>query len=447
MLKYSEDQERVPAGESKGGQFSGDSGINHETMPAAVRTASARAKERGHDVFIVPPQVKGGKFVVQDHEPPKSDGPIVNYMIFHPDGTHQVEDTYKTSGPVTKEKTMRTFSKFIPFAKVDAARREVWGIVTAELPDKDNEVCDYSGSKPYYQAVIDEMGKATDGENFFPLRAMHQLVAVGKCVGFDFRDADKEVFMGFKVVDDDAWRKVEENVYTGFSHGGTVMDMKPDPDFEGCKRYIANPSEISLVDNPCLASAHFAFVKADGAVEMRKFGKIVIDTEPSLIGEIQKELESIKARIAELLPARPAPALPALAGDKAKHLKSIQAYLRKAVRTRVNRLTRTVPGGNVGVMLATVDMDLGRLAKGMATVSQLAMLINEFAYLLADVTMEEEREGGGSPLPALVAADVDRMLDTLLTMVEAEAEEIRENPIIGGSLRPRLVRFPVAISI
>ena len=318
---------------------------------------------------------------------------------------------------------MRTFSKFIPFAKVDAARREVWGIVTAELPDKDNEVCDYSGSKPYYQAVIDEMGKATDGENFFPLRAMHQLVAVGKCVGFDFRDEDKEVFMGFKVVDDDAWRKVEENVYTGFSHGGKVMDMKPDPDFEGCKRYVANPSEISLVDNPCLASAHFAYVKADGAVEMRKFGKIVSDTQPILIGEIQKELETIRARIAELSPA---PA--ALAGDKAKHLKSIQGYLRKAVRTRVNRLARTVPGGNVGVMLATVDMDLGRLAKGMATVSRLAMLINEFAYLLAEVTSEEEREGGGSPLPALVAADVDRMLDTLLIMVEAEAEEIRENP-------------------
>src|SRR5271170_700348 len=175
--------------------------------------------------------------------------------------------------------TMKPLAKFIPFAKVEEATRQVWGIVTAELPDKDREVCDYAKSKPYYQALIDEMSKAakvnpSGGDNFFPLRQMHSITlpVAGKCIGFDFRDADKEIFMGFKVVDDDAWKKVQENVYTGFSQGGQIVgDLEPDPIFKGCMRYVANPAEASLVDNPCLAAAHFAYVKADGSVELRKF--------------------------------------------------------------------------------------------------------------------------------------------------------------------------------
>lgn len=175
----------------------------------------------------------------------------------------------------TNKANKGTYRKFIPFVKVDAARREVSGIVTAEVPDKDDEVCDYDKSKPYYQAVIDEMSKATGGKNFFPLREMHQLSAVGKCLGFEFKDRDREIHMTFKVVDDDAWKKVDEGVYTGFSQGGRkVGDQSPDPVYKGCMRYVADPSEVSLVDNPCLGVAHFTYVKADSTVEIRKFQRV-----------------------------------------------------------------------------------------------------------------------------------------------------------------------------
>ncbi len=43
---------------------------------------------------------------------------------------------------------MSDFSKFIPFTKVNAVKREVSGVVTGEVPDKDFEVCDYEKSKP-----------------------------------------------------------------------------------------------------------------------------------------------------------------------------------------------------------------------------------------------------------------------------------------------------------
>jgi hypothetical protein len=161
-------------------------------------------------------------------------------------------------------------SKRRPFTKVIESKREVWGVVTEEKPDQDHEVCDFERSKPFYQAWIESFNKSTDGVSFGNLREMHQLSAVGRCVGFEFRDTDKQIVMGFKVVDDNAWKKVVERVYTGFSHGGEVVDKFADPDYPGCMRYIAKPVEISLVDNPCLQSATYTLIRADGKQEVVK---------------------------------------------------------------------------------------------------------------------------------------------------------------------------------
>jgi hypothetical protein len=164
-----------------------------------------------------------------------------------------------------------TLSKRTPFVKVDEAKREVWGIVTAEVPDKDDEICDYDKSKPHYVAWVDEFQKSTAGQSFGNLREMHQLSAVGRAIAFDPRDKDKKIVMGFKVVDDNAWKKVMERVYTGFSHGGEVVGPKvPDPVHKNCMRYVAKPVEISLVDNPCLASASYTLVRSNGSTEIVK---------------------------------------------------------------------------------------------------------------------------------------------------------------------------------
>ena len=42
---------------------------------------------------------------------------------------------------------------FIPITKIDAARRFVYGVVTAETPDITGEVCDYE----FDQATLSEM--------------------------------------------------------------------------------------------------------------------------------------------------------------------------------------------------------------------------------------------------------------------------------------------------
>lgn len=165
-------------------------------------------------------------------------------------------------------------AKFIPFAKVDEAKREVWGIVTAEVPDKDGETCRYEPTKKNYKAWAAEFQKATDGDSVGNLREMHQLKAAGRGIGIEFDDDSREIRMGFKVVDDGAWTKVIEKVYTGFSQGGEYQDG---PDASGF--YTANPSEVSLVDNPCLGIARYALVRASGAVEMVKIRSVSKDSK------------------------------------------------------------------------------------------------------------------------------------------------------------------------
>jgi hypothetical protein len=164
---------------------------------------------------------------------------------------------------------MRTFTKFIRLTKVDAAQREVYGIVTSETPDKDGEICDYTTTVPQYKAWSAEFDEATGGKSLGNVREMHNRSAVGKVVSLVCDDAEKTIAVRARIVDDDAWKKCEEGVYTGFSHGGEyVGETWPDGQF---MRYTAKPTEISLVDNPCNPEAHFEYVKADGSVELRKF--------------------------------------------------------------------------------------------------------------------------------------------------------------------------------
>ncbi len=163
---------------------------------------------------------------------------------------------------------MKTLNLFAQIAKIDEAKREVWGVATSEIVDKDGEVFDYETSKPYFKAWSDEISKATDGKSLGNVREMHEPSAVGKLVEIGFDDELKEVRVAAKIIDDDAWRKCAQGVYTGFSIGGTYVNAWKDGEYT---RYTAKPVEISVVDNPCNPGAHFTAVKADGTWEVRKF--------------------------------------------------------------------------------------------------------------------------------------------------------------------------------
>ena len=157
---------------------------------------------------------------------------------------------------------------FAQLAKIDEARREVWGVATAEVVDKEGEIFDYESSKPFFKSWSDEIAKATDGKSLGNVREMHAPSAVGKLVALEFDDQLRQVRVGAKIVDDTAWQKCTLGVYTGFSIGGSYVKTWKDGEFT---RFTANPVEISVVDNPCVPGAHFTAVKSDGSSEVRKF--------------------------------------------------------------------------------------------------------------------------------------------------------------------------------
>ena len=165
---------------------------------------------------------------------------------------------------------------FIPLTKADETSHEVWGIAAVEEPDVHREILDYAKSKPNFQAWSDRMNQMTGGKSLGNVRAMHKgaLAAVGKVIHFEALDDKKAFFVGAKIVDEEAWRKVQEGVYTGFSVGGRYGQRWPDEMLKGYTRYEALPSEISLVDTPAAPSARYELVKMDGAIETREFSEL-----------------------------------------------------------------------------------------------------------------------------------------------------------------------------
>ncbi len=157
----------------------------------------------------------------------------------------------------------------IPITKVDAANRLVYGLATAEVPDRAGEVCDYASTKPLYEKWSSNIAATSGGKSYGNLRAMHGQVAAGKVTEIGFNDEARQIEICAKVVDDAEWAKVTEGVYTGFSQGGRYARRWTDE--AGATRYTAEPHEISLVDLPCLAEARFEMIKADGAREWLPF--------------------------------------------------------------------------------------------------------------------------------------------------------------------------------
>jgi hypothetical protein len=160
---------------------------------------------------------------------------------------------------------------FIPIQKVNLERREVYGWGAVEERDNSDEVMDYASSKPLFMDWSNKAQKRSGGKSMGNVRAMHQPIAAGKLIDMRADDGAKGFFIGAKIIDDNEWKKVESGVYTGFSVGGSYERRWSDFSQPGVTRYTAKPTEISIVDAPCIPSATFQVIKADGLIEERQF--------------------------------------------------------------------------------------------------------------------------------------------------------------------------------
>jgi hypothetical protein len=170
---------------------------------------------------------------------------------------------------------------FVPLMKVDEEQRLVFGKITAQEVDQSGEMMDYETSKPNFESWSAQIEQGSGGLSKGNLRVMHGLSVAGKLTDISYDDADQSIEVCAKVVDDAEWNKVVEGCYTGFSVGGKYgKKWKETVDGETITKFTAVPNEVSLVDNPCVKSATFALVKADGSVEEHAFTDAVATIDP-----------------------------------------------------------------------------------------------------------------------------------------------------------------------
>jgi len=188
-------------------------------------------------------------------------------------------------------------NKFIPLVKIDEGTHTVWGLATAEIPDKTGEICDYEATKKSYQSwsreALEKTTAAGQEPSFGNVRLMHQLEVAGKVTKLEFRDDVKQVWLASQPANDEIWKLLKGGFLTGYSQGGDYLWKRRDGKYT---RYAAKITEVSYVDNPALGDATFTYVKADGSMELRKFAnKIQRAGTPAIKGVIMPELENTGA--------------------------------------------------------------------------------------------------------------------------------------------------------
>lgn len=166
---------------------------------------------------------------------------------------------------------MSNIKVFIPISKIDEEKKLVYGRITEEVADKSGEIFDYESGKAAIQKWSEEISANSRGESKGNVRAMHSNIAAGKFTDIAYDDDNKSIEGVAKIVDADEWQKVIEGVYTGFSIGGGYAKRWPDMANPLLMRYTPIISEVSLVDNPCVPTAVFEMIKADGTRETRSF--------------------------------------------------------------------------------------------------------------------------------------------------------------------------------
>ena len=167
----------------------------------------------------------------------------------------------------------------LPFSKVDKEKRIVSGFASLDNLDKQNDIVTAEASM---KAFAKFRGN---------IREMHQPSAIGKMVSFKedkyFDPESKKFYSGVFVSAyvskgaQDAWEKVLDGTYTGFSIGGRMnkwddaYDEKADAQIRIIKEY--DLVELSLVDSPANQFANIMSVEKVDGVNVVKGDETVLE--------------------------------------------------------------------------------------------------------------------------------------------------------------------------
>jgi len=338
---------------------------------------------------------------------------------------------------------MPQLRKFAPFVKVDEGSHMVWGVATSEVPDKEGEICDYEAAKSAFKAWTEDFLAKTTAAGQDPslgnIRVMHQLEVGGKVVKVEYKDDSKQVWIGTEPASDAIWKLIKGGFLTGYSIGGSYDWVRPEGEF---KRFAPVIAETSYVDNPCNPDASFAYIKADGSIEMRKFAVAKGKKSKRVAGE---DLPASAFAYVGDPDKTETWKLPIKFSDDAKtkrhvrnalarfgQTKGIPAYEKDKVHARILAAAKEHGIDTEGedkskkalAASALEKLTAAGLAKGMWEVGQLAELLAELSWLRNSAIYEREFEGDESTLPEDLQADLESLIETFSRMAEEETKEL-----------------------
>ena len=189
----------------------------------------------------------------------------------------------------------------MPIGKVDVERRIVSGFATLDNVDRQGDIVTTESS---LQAFKSFRGN---------LREMHQPSAVGKIVSFKedryFDPSTKKFYSGVYVSAyvskgaQDAWEKILDGTYTGFSIGGNIKNWDDafnkdlDKNIRIIKEYDLH--ELSLVDNPANQFANIVSVQkvngqsiVGGYLSKAEIENVFWDSESGIVMVSESESEN-----------------------------------------------------------------------------------------------------------------------------------------------------------
>ena len=161
--------------------------------------------------------------------------------------------------------------QFIPFSgKGDDDTRVVEGYVSSGEVDLDQQIVDQGWLKRELPVWLARFGNIREQHD--PQRA------VGKAQSVDL-DAAPGPYLAAKIVDDEAWRKVKEGVYNGFSVGIKGPQIVRDATARNGRIVGGTLIEVSVVDRPANDAAKFTLVKrVEGGWKDMQSGAVVEGT-------------------------------------------------------------------------------------------------------------------------------------------------------------------------
>ena len=175
------------------------------------------------------------------------------------------------------------WNSFLAITKVDAEQRVVEGFASSKSLDSQDDVVDPAAIKAALPDYL-EWGNIREMHGNSAAGVTLEARVIDGVVKAGGKDVPDPLYLKTRIVDDQAWKKVREGVYKGFSIGGKVTDSRLEKRSDGASyRVITGMKlvEISLVDRPANPDARILLWKGEGMADTDAGTEPVVTHEPA----------------------------------------------------------------------------------------------------------------------------------------------------------------------